>query len=92
MILYLRIYFNYHENQSLMYKYTLDLSPTQQQWHFPTFRLAAARVAVGRSKIYHTVIDYGYTSPNISGIPKMEVLTYISCMDTSYVKENPPLK
>ena len=32
------------------------------------------------------VVDV-YVSPNISG---MEVLTYISCMDTAYVRENPP--
>ena len=25
-------------------------------------------------------------------VPKMEVLTYISSMDTAYVRENPPLK
>ena len=25
-------------------------------------------------------------------VPKMEVLTYISCMDTAYVRENPPSK
>ena len=25
-------------------------------------------------------------------VPKMEVLTYISCMDTAYVRENPPQK
>ncbi len=25
-------------------------------------------------------------------VPKMEVLTYISCMDTAYVRENPPPK
>ena len=31
-------------------------------------------------------------SPNMSLVPKMEVLTYISCMDTAYVRENPPPK
>ena len=25
-------------------------------------------------------------------VPKMEVLTYTSCMDTAYVRENPPPK
>ncbi len=25
-------------------------------------------------------------------VPKLEVLTYISCMDTAYVRENPPPK
>ena len=25
-------------------------------------------------------------------VPKMEVLTYVSCMDTAYVRENPPPK
>ena len=25
-------------------------------------------------------------------VPKMEVLTYISCMDTAYARENPPPK
>ena len=29
-------------------------------------------------------------SPNIEVVPKMKVPTYISCMDTEYVRESPP--
>ncbi len=35
---------------------------------------------------------FTYISPNISLVPKMEVLTYISYVDTAYVRENPPPK
>ena len=35
---------------------------------------------------------FTYISPNISLVPKMEVLTYISYVDTAYVREDPPPK
>ena len=30
--------------------------------------------------------------PETFQVPKLEVLTYVSCMDTAYVRQNPPQK
>ena len=42
---------------------------------------------------FHSVSKLNIFSPNISLVPKMEVRnTYKNCMDTAYVRENPPAK
>ncbi len=56
--------------------------PTFLFWGWDCDHQSYSREVFGFLGIYHQTLQ----------VPKMEVLTYISCMDTAYVRENPPPK